>query len=340
MRPTITTIAKQAGVSTATVDRVLNNRSGVRASTIQLVKQTAAALNYFVDDEDINLSTNKQFKVLFLLPSGMNRYLNMLSDHANTAHERLDRYNIHCRSKFVDGFNPKELADALIKEGKNYDGIAFMALEHPLVREATNRLAEQGVHTITLISDLSSSARKAYVGLDNRAAGRTAGLLMGRFIANRKGKVALIAGSRYYRGHEEREMGFQHILEEKFPALEIIGLREGHDDAHTNYQQTKELLSRHQDLIGIYSIGGAPEGIAQALKDCKQQNNIILIGHGLTPDTRFLLIDGTLDVLINQNLHQTIVNTVRIFANIRDGRSNMSGIEPIHINIILSENLP
>lgn len=340
MRPTITTIAEQAGVSTATVDRVLNNRPGVRPATVQLVKQTAAALNYYAGDDVMPITINKPFKALFLLPSGMNRYLNMLSDHANTAHERLDRYNIHCRSKHVDGFNPEELAETLIKEGKNYDGIAFMALEHPLVREATNQLAEQGVHTITLISDLSSSARKAYIGLDNRAAGRTAGLLMGRLIAKRKGKVALIAGSRYYRGHEEREMGFQHILEEKFPALEIIGLREGHDDAQSNYKQTIELLNRHHDLIGIYSIGGAPEGIAHAIKESNRQNDIILIGHGLTPDTRFLLIDGTLDVLLNQNLHQTIVNTVRIFANIRDGRSITAGIEPIHINIILSENLP
>ena len=46
--------------------------------------------------------------------------------------------------------------------------------------------------------------------LDNRAAGRTAGYLVGRFIGARKGKVAMIAGSLSYRGHEESEMGFLH----------------------------------------------------------------------------------------------------------------------------------
>src|SRR3954465_624839 len=41
---TITHIAQAAGVSTATVDRVLNNRPGVNAATVQKVRETVAAL--------------------------------------------------------------------------------------------------------------------------------------------------------------------------------------------------------------------------------------------------------------------------------------------------------
>lgn len=40
----ITDVAKVAGVSTATVDRVLNNRGGVRADKEDLVLATARAL--------------------------------------------------------------------------------------------------------------------------------------------------------------------------------------------------------------------------------------------------------------------------------------------------------
>ena len=54
-----------------------------------------------------------------------------------------------------------------------------MPLEHPLVREAVHTLAEEGVPVVTLVSDLSNSRRAGYVGLDNRAAGRTAALLLG-----------------------------------------------------------------------------------------------------------------------------------------------------------------
>jgi LacI family transcriptional regulator len=55
------------------------------------------------------------------------------------------------------------------------------------VREAVDELAEQGVPVVTLISDLSASRRVACVGLDNRAAGRTAAVLIGRFLGPRRG---------------------------------------------------------------------------------------------------------------------------------------------------------
>lgn len=339
-RATIADIAVRAGVSTATVDRVLNHRPGVRSATAQRVMQAATALRYLPEQSARSNLHQPPMRVLFLLPAGMNRYLNMLGDYASTAHEQLDRYNVHCRSRHVDGFDPQKLADALLRESSKVDGIAFMALEHPVVREAVNTLADKGVHTVTLISDLSRSARSAYVGLDNRAAGRTAGLLMGRFMGSKSGKVGMIAGSRYYRGHEEREMGFQHILEEKFPMLDLIGLREGRDDADTNYRQAGQLLEQYPDLVGIYNIGGASDGVARALKEKKRDQAVTFIGHGLTPDTRGLLIDGSMDALLNQNLHQTVVNTVRTFANVRDGRQATAGIEPTQISVIFSENLP
>ena len=135
-------------------------------------------------------------------------------------------------------------------------------------------------------------------------------------------------------------MGFQHMLEEKFPGLQLMGLHEGHDDAQTNYRQSRQLLDQYPDLVGIYNIGGATDGVARALKEAGREKSIVLVGHGLTPDTRALLIDGTLDVLLNQNLHSTVLNTVRIFANAREGREPMAGVEAMQISIVLSENLP
>ena len=116
--------------------------------------------------------------------------------------------------------------------------------------------------------------------------GRTAGYLIAPLHrAARRRKVAMIAGSLSYRAHEEREMGFLHVFEEMFPAIEVVGLREGHDDAGKNYRQTRALLDQHPDLAGIYNIGGAADGVARALKEGGRAN-VVFIGHGLTPDTR------------------------------------------------------
>ena len=67
---------------------------------------------------------------------------------------------------------------------------------------------------------------------------------------------------------------------------------------------------------------------------------MVLIGHGLTPDTRALLIDGTLDAVITHTPQSVVGNAVRIFTNLRDGRDVLAGIDPLRMSIVLRENLP
>jgi len=339
-RSRIADVAKGAGVSTATVDRVLNGRANVRPATAQRVLQAAAALHYLPEADLWRTLQPPPMELAFLLPAGTNRYLRMLGDSVENASDWVAPFNVRCRAHFIDSFDAASVATALLRHGRRAQGVAFMALEHPLVREAVDALAERGVHVITLISDLSRSRRVAYVGMDNRAAGRTAGTLIGRFLGQRSGPVAMIAGSLSYRGHEDREMGFLHLMQEKFPALEVVGVREGRDDAETNHRLARGLLKQHPDLVGLYNIGGGADGVARALKERRHPRPPVFVAHGLTPDTRALLIDGTLDAVINQHPHTMLLNCVRIFANLRDGRSATAGVEPVRISIVLRENLP
>ncbi|MDA7415617.1 LacI family DNA-binding transcriptional regulator [Xenophilus arseniciresistens] len=345
--PRIPDIARLAGVSTATVDRVLNGRAGVRAGTVQRVMRAAAELEYLpatAGAEDGGApgpaAAPRPMRLSFLLPAGNNRFIRMLGDMVHYSQEHWTPFNVRCRTEFIESFNPHELAAALRRHGERADGIALMALEHPAVREAVSELVAAGVPVVTLISDLSNSGRTAYLGLDNRAAGRTAGYLIGRFIGQRPAKVALIAGSRSYRAHEEREAGFLHVLSEMFEQIEVVGLREGHDDSEQNYLQARSLLEQHPALAGIYNIGGASDGVARALKDAGRDQKVVFIGHGLTPDTRALLIDGSMDAVITQSPQAALASAVRIFVNVREGRAPLSGVESTRSQVIFRENLP
>jgi LacI family transcriptional regulator len=337
-------VAQRADVSLATVDRVLHGRTGVRASTVQRVMRAAADLGYVAQAEAWAAMAPKPLRLAFLIPEGSNRFLRMLGDLIGYSHEHWAPFNVRCQAESIESFNPEALARQLLKHGKKCDGIAFMALEHPVVREAVASLTEQGVPTVTLISDLSNSSRAAYVGLDNRAAGRTAAYLIARFMGaaarGRGAKVAMIAGSLSYRAHEEREAGFLHLFEEQYPGVHVVGAREGQDDEEKNYRQARALLEQHGDLAGIYNIGGGAAGIGRALKESRAARKPVFIGHGLTPDTRALLIDGTMDAVITQNPQGAVMNCVRIFANLRDGREPTSGVEQVRSQVIFRENLP
>ena len=181
-RARVADIAKAAKVSTATVDRVLNHRPGVRDATAQKVLKAAAELDYLPDTALYAALAAQPMRLTFLLPDGSNRFIRMLGDTVGYSQDHLSPFNVKCRTELFESFNPQQLAASLLRLGQRNDGIAFMALEHPAVREAVSALADKGVPTITLISDLSGSNRAGYVGLDNRAAGRTAGYLVGRFL--------------------------------------------------------------------------------------------------------------------------------------------------------------
>jgi LacI family transcriptional regulator len=346
--PRMEDIALNASVSLATVDRVLHGRSGVRSSTAQRVIKAAVDLGYSLNTAETEAIAHgafaKPLRLKFLIPEGSNKFLQMLGDVITYSQDHWAPYRVRCQAEYIESFNPEALAKQLINQGKKCDGIAFMALEHPLVREAVSSLADAGIPTITLISDLSNSRRVAYVGLDNRAAGRTAAYIIARFMSakthTKRAKVAMIAGSLSYRAHEEREAGFLHLFKEQYPNVEVVGLREGQDDSEKNYQQTCGLLEQHSDLGGIYNIGGGSDGIARAINETKLAGKLVFIGHGLTPDTRALLISGTMDAVITQNPQTAVMSCVRIFSNLRDRREVNSGVEVVRSQVIFRENLP
>jgi LacI family transcriptional regulator len=177
----IADVANLAGVSTATVDRVLNQRPGVRTVTVQRVLKAAAELGYVMDGA-LPASALKPLRLAFLLPAGTNRFLSMLGRSIASSQDQLASFNMRARVDYIESFKPELLAQHLRRVGRDVDGIAFMALEHPTVREAVGWLAERDVPTVTLISDIANTRRAAYVGLDNRSAGRTAAYIIARFI--------------------------------------------------------------------------------------------------------------------------------------------------------------
>jgi LacI family transcriptional regulator len=296
LRSTLIDIAKESGVSTATVDRVLNNRSGVSERTRSIVMETARRLGYFGTPHVVP----DQIRLDFVLPRGTNSFINNLRGQIERqcAAQPILEYHIHD----VEGFNPMSLAQKLSEIREQTQGVGLIALDHPTVREAMRALADGGVQVVTLVSDILHVPRTGYVGVDNRAAGRLGGYLLGRFLTSPEPrKVALFAGSLSYRGHEEREMGFRHMIAEEFPHLEVVELREIRDDRQRAYEEAAALLRRHPDLAGIYNIGAGNSGIGQALHESGRQKSIIFIGHELTDHSKNLLLSGTMDAVIDQN---------------------------------------
>lgn len=300
MRLTIADIARAAGVSTATVDRVLNERAGVHARTRRRVLSAAQGLGYLDPVPDAALAAVAD--LAFIVPGGTNTFFGVLSSTlAEVARRRAAEARI--RVHRMEAFHPEALAAGLRELARQADGIALIALDHPAVRTAIRDAAASGVHIVTLVSDIADVPRHAYVGIDNRAAGRLAGHLLGRFLRH-PGPVALFAGSLSYRGHEERASGFRRILAEEFPTLAVVETAEMHDDIERSHRVAASLLREQPGLAGIYNIGAGNRGIVRALEEAGLARQVAFIGHELTEHTRRFLLSGAMDAVIDQDARQ------------------------------------
>ena len=90
MRFTLADVAREAGVSPATADRVLNNRSGVRPRTREIVLETAQRLGYIAeaDGRFAGVRETEVVRLDFILPEGTNTFIKMLHRQIETQARR------------------------------------------------------------------------------------------------------------------------------------------------------------------------------------------------------------------------------------------------------------
>jgi LacI family transcriptional regulator len=337
---TILDVAQSAGVSVATVDRVLNHRTGVRKVTVERVEAAIRQLNYQPDRLAARLARSRDYRFCFVLPTGNNTFMVQLGEEVRAAAERMAPERVVIDMRLTDVFDGNVLAATLDQIGDIYDGVAVVALDHPSVREAISGLIQRGVTVVTLVSDVPGSKRMHYAGIDNTSAGRTAASLMGKFLGTRKGEVGLIAGSLALRDHIERQFGFEQIMTHEYPHLSILPVREGRDDWQRVEEVTAQLMKEHPHLIGIYNAGGGTRGIIVALEKAKRERDIVFIAHELTNHARKALIKGTVDAIINQDAGHEVRSAVRVLLAKADNAPLIEAQERIRIDIFLRDNLP
>jgi LacI family transcriptional regulator len=208
------------------------------------------------------------------------------------------------------------------------------------VRDGVARLRREGVAVVTMVSDMPASGRDHFVGIDNVAAGRTAAGLIGRFAGQRRGKVALVAGSMLVRDHVERRMGFDQVIQAEFPALECLPVLEGRDDAEIVRELLAQCLEREPNIVGIYSIGAGNRGVIDVLQARPAYRDLVVVAHELTDHSRKALREGLFDAVINQDAGHEIRSAIRLLKARIDGTRIVDGQESIRIEIYLRDNLP
>jgi len=337
---TLKDIARLARVSLATVDRVLHNRQGVRPDTVRRVKEAIERNAFQPHMAAAELARGRARRFAFVMPSGPNLFMQQIESYLDEMSAWLSARRLAVEMVATDVFDPSVLASTLESLASDFDGVAVVALDHPSVRAAINDLVDGGTKVVTLVSDVPSSRRHHYVGIDNIAAGRTAGALVGRLVGPRAGKITIVAGSLGLRDHAERIFGFNQVMASEFSRLGVLPVIEGRDEDDRSGRLVMKLLSDYPDIVGLYNVGAGTPGVAKALIDSGRASHIVFAGHDVTVMTRKLLLQGVMDAAISQNPGHEARAAVRVLLALGRGEPILSEQEKIRIDIVMRDNLP
>jgi LacI family transcriptional regulator len=340
-KPTAHDVAREARVSLATVDRVLNKRDGVRAATVTRVNSAIEKLGYVRDLSAANLARQRTYRFVFVLPDGKGQFLTGLRQSISEAVENALYDRISTRTILISNRDQIAMTKELqALDPAEIDGLAIMAHETPIVRDTIARLKKHGVAVVSMVADQPNSERDHFVGFDNVYAGRTAATLLGRFVGPREGKVAVVVTSMHARDMIERRLGFDRVMTEQFPNLTPLPSIEAYDDRETACDLTLKCLEANKDVVAVYSVGASVRGIADALTEHNPSQRLICVDHELTENSRDLLEEGVLDAVINQNTGHLARSALRVMRAKCDAAPVLASQDHIRIEILIRENLP
>ncbi len=293
-------IALQAGLSVATVDRVLNGRGGVRKLTAQRI---AVALRELGRQSEQTVLAGRKFMIDIVMeaPSRFTEVVRQaLEAEMPAMRPAIFRSRFHLREVFL----VKELVTLLDRIGaRGSHGVLLKAPDTPEIAAAVNRLSDRRIPVITLVTDIPTSRRRAYVGIDNRAAGETAAYLIGQWLGPENAKVLVTLSSNRFRGEEEREIGFRRALRARYPHLSVIEVSEGYGIDRATGAQVRDVLERERGIAAVYSIGGGNAAICAAFRAAKCACRVF-IGHDLDADNIRLLRHGEISAVLHHDLAQ------------------------------------
>lgn len=310
-RPTIADLARAAGVGTATVDRVLNGRQNVREETVRRVHEAAEQIGYHGANviRHRMLANKAEFRLGLILQKPRHAFYQETQRLFEAQARACTLRRVQVTTKFMEESSPEELARLLLGMRGRVDAVAATGLDHHTVTLAVQELRNAGIPVYSLLSDFAQGLRESYFGTNNIKIGRIAGWFVAR-LAQRPGKVGLFIGGTRFHGHELRETGFRSYFREHAPQFQLLETQINLETRQLTYEATVRLLSRHEDLVGLYCAGGGMEGAIQAAREMRKPGELVLIVNELTPESQAGLRDGTLSVVLATPVRQIAADLI------------------------------
>jgi LacI family transcriptional regulator len=332
-------IAVQAGLSEATVDRVLNGRGGVRDSTAREVRSAIADLERQRDQVRL---AGRTFLVDVVMQAPA-RFSAAVRAALEAELPLLRPAVIRARFHFRETGPPGALIETLDRIGRQGTpgrtrGVMLKGPDTDEMNAAVARLTGRGIPVVTLVTDLPRSPRTAYIGIDNRAAGATAAYLITQWLGRRPGAVLVTLSRSFFRGEEEREMGFRAALRSMRPDRRVIDVTDTDGLDATIRGLVRKALKTEARVPAVYSIGGGNTAILDAFAEAGRPAPL-LVAHDLDEDNLRLLRGGRIAAVLHHDLRLDMRRASQVIMSARRGLPEV-GVSASPVQVVTPFNIP
>ncbi|EPX83206.1 transcriptional regulator, LacI family [Rubellimicrobium thermophilum DSM 16684] len=299
-RPTLPDLARAAGVSLSTVNRVLHDPAAVRPVTRERVLAAAEAIGFY------GLGTIRHgmqaaqphYRLGILLLQNRRRFYRRLGEALTAEAARWREARIDLDLVFLEDLTPEHVAERLRELACRCESIALVSAQHPVIAQAIDDVGARDVPVTGLITPLTATAAVSFVGLDNWKVGRTAAWAFHHMLP-RPGKIGILLGSHRYRNQELNEAGFRSYFREHDPRFVLLDPLSTYEEAAVAREHVETLLRTHPDLSGLFLSGGGITGALAALAAIPRREGFVVVGYELFDDTRAALLDGRLTMVLS-----------------------------------------
>jgi LacI family transcriptional regulator len=290
---TLKDVAKEAGLGTATVERVVNGRGGVRPETVEKVFLAVRKLDYRHRMPEAHRGLIR-IEVILVRPetsfySRMNHAFERIAallDKSIVVHRTFSREN-----------DPVDFAHYIANPAVRRSALIVVAPDHPDVVMSLRKVASYGTPVVQIMT--RPAPELAYIGIDNYAAGRTAAYYMSRMLKGRPGTFVALCHSGAYENHKERIRGFSDYLAGQDGDHLFSQVMFDYDDDINSMELLRDALRDDPEIIGLYTAGGDNRSVASVLKD-HAQRRVFWVGHELSEQSRYALRDGVMQIVLDQ----------------------------------------
>jgi ribose transport system substrate-binding protein len=237
----------------------------------------------------------------------------------------------------VDINTQLQYMEAALAQG--VDGIVTDPLNPAQFATIFQQATDAGIPIVAMDSDAPDSARIAYYGSENKAAGKLLAETLVK-LTDGKGKIGILTGKLDADNLRERIDGMKEVFAQH-PDMAIVAEEADNYEINVGIQKVEAMIQAHPEMNAIAGLHSqTPQAITSALNELNLAGKIVATGWDAAPEGIDGVKNGSLNALLVQRPYDMGYWSAKSLIAIASGHQNdVAGPHDTGMNVFTKDNI-